>query len=309
MEKLLRIRKAGLILTSLLLLLAGGCAARHAPEPMDAQEIDALKTRLGLIAVTRAQYLPHVEVQVPSKGPREGAKDGAKVGALVPIQISFEAMRGCSQSLGCLLLPLAGLALAPVGAVVGGVGGMVTADSPEMVSEREVRIKDALAKLRMQENMRDQFLSRLADLKIFSFTTMTEAGPAMEGEKPDYRQFKSSGISSVNEIDVKKLTLAGWGKVRPNLYVQLEVQVRLISTTDNTEIYCKVFTCSSKSDKFESWAAQDAKKFREEIESCYNDIADWSVNDLYVNDSIIMKEKTYTPGGQSLTRQSTAKCQ
>ncbi len=307
MEKLLPIRNAVLILTSLLLLLAGGCAVRRAPEPMDEQEINALKTRLGLIAVTRAQYEPHVEVKVPSKGPQEGAQDGAKVGALFPIQLSFVAMQGCSDP-GCLLLPLAGLALAPVGALVGGVGGMITANSAEIVNEREVRIKDALAKLRMQENMRDQFLSRLADLKIFPFATMTESGPTIEGEKPDYRQFKSSGISSVNEIDVKKLTLAGWGKVRPNLYVQLEVQVRLISTIDNTEIYCKVFTCSSKDDKFEVWAAQDAKKFREEIESCYNDVADWLVNDLYVNDSIIMKKETYTPRGQNLTRQSTAKC-
>lgn len=307
MQKLLLIRKAGLILTTLLLLLAGGCAARRAPGPMDAPEIDALKTRLGLIAVARAQYEPHVEVLVPSKGPQEGAKDGAKVGALFPIQISFMAMQGCSSP-GCLLLPLAGLALAPVGALVGGVGGTITADSAEIVNEREVRIKDALAKLRMQENMRDQVLSRLADLKIFPFKTMSDAGPTIEGEKPDYRQFKSSGISSVNEIDVKKLTLGGWGKVRPNLYVQLEVQVRLISTTDNAEIYCKEFTCSSKDDNFEAWAAQDAKKFREEIESCYNDVADWLVNDLYVNNSIIMKKETYTPRGQHLTRQSTAKC-
>ena len=144
---------------------------------------------------------------------------------------------------------------------------------------------------------------------------MPETGPAVEGEKPDYSLFKSSGISSVNEIDVKKLTLAGWGKVRPDLYVQLEVQVRLISTTDNTEIYCKVFTCSSKDDKFEVWASQDAKKFQEEIEACYRDIADWSVNDLYVNDSIIMKKETYTPMytsvryGSILNRRSSAKCQ
>ena len=307
MEKLLLIRKAGLILTSLLLLLAGGCSARRAPEPMDTQEIDALKTRLGLIAVTRAQYEPHVEVTVPSKGPLEGAQDGAKVGALFPIQISIWSMQGCGSP-GCLLLPLAGLALAPVGALVGGVGGTITANPAEIVIEREVRIKDALAKLRVQENMRDQFLSRLADLKIFPFTTMTESGPTIEGKKPDYRQFKSSGISSVNEIDVKKLTLAGWGKVRPDLYVQLEVQFRLISTIDNTEIYCKMFTCSSKYDKFEVWAAQDAKKFQEEIESCYNDVADWLVNDLYVNDSIIMKKESYTPRYHNLTRQSTAKC-
>jgi len=90
MGRLLLIRKAGLILTSLLLLLAGGCAIRRAPEPMNAQETDELKARLGLIVVTRAQYVPHVAVQIPSKGPKEGAIDGAKVEALVPLEISVK---------------------------------------------------------------------------------------------------------------------------------------------------------------------------------------------------------------------------
>lgn len=202
------IRKAGIILTSLLLLWASGCAEHRVPEPMDAQEIGALKTRLGLIAITRAQYVPYVEVQTPSKGPQEGAKDGAKVGALVPLEISVEAMQGCASPY-CLLLPIAGLALSPVGAVVGSVGGTITADSVEIVNEREVRIKDVLAKLRMQENMSDQFLSRLTDLKTFPFAIMQEVGPTMLGEKPDYRQLRSNGISTVNEIDVQKLTLSG----------------------------------------------------------------------------------------------------
>lgn len=309
MEMLLLVRNVGLILTSLLLLLAGGCAARRAPEPMSTQEIDELKNRLGLIAVTRASYVPVVTVLTPSKGPKEGAKDGAKVGALAPFEIIVYAIQGCLSSPYCALLPIAGLALAPVGAVVGGVGGTITADSAEIVNEREIRIKDALTKLRMQENMSDKFISRLSELKTIPFTTMHDAGPAMEGEKPDYRQFKSGGVGSVNEIDVKKLTLAGRGKVKPDLYVQLEVQIRLISTTDNTEIYCKVFTCSSKEDKFEVWAAQDAEKFREEIEACYNDVADWSVNDLYVNDSVIRIQKEPSMPRRTVTRRSAAKCQ
>ncbi len=304
MKKSVLIRIAGVIMTSLI-LLGSGCAVRRAPEPMNSQEINELKSRLGLIALTRAQYVPQVTVLIPSKGPKEGVIDGAKVGALVPIEISVGAVQGCGDP-SCILIPLAGLALAPVGALVGGVGGMITADSAEIVNEREVKIKDALAKLSMQENMSGHFLSRLSDLKIFPYTIMHEAGPTTEGEKPDYRQLKSNGISSVNEIDVKKLKLAGRGKVRPNLYVQLEVQVRLISTTDDTEIYCRVFTCLSKADKFEAWAAQDAKKFRDEIEACYNDIADWSINDLYVNDSMLRMRKEYRRYG---ARGITTKCQ
>jgi hypothetical protein len=275
---------------------------------MNSQEIGELKTKLGLIGVTGARYVPRVEVKTPSKGAEEGAKDGAKVGALTPLALSFEAMQGCGDPY-CLLLPFAGLALAPVGAVVGSVGGAITADTAENVTAREVKVKNALAKLRMQENIHEKLVSRLSELKSFPFAIIYEAGPAIEGEKADYRQFKSSGISSVNEIDVRKLTLSGRGKVRPDLYVQLEVQVRVISLTDDTEIFCKIYTCSSKDAKFEVWAAEDAKTFREEIESCYNDVADWAVNDIYVNDTIIQVRKEPKISWQPLTRQSIADCQ
>ncbi len=307
MEKTLIIRKVSIIV-SLFLLLSSGCATHRRPETMNSQEIGELKTKLGLIGVTGARDVPRVEVKTPSKGAEEGAKDGAKVGALTPFAMSFEAMQECGDPY-CLLLPFAGLALAPVGAIVGSVGGAITADAAETVTAREVKVKDALATLRMQENIHEKFVSRLSELKSFPFTIIYEAGPTIEGEKPDYRQFKSSGISSVNEIDVRKLTLSGWGKVRPDLYVQLEVQVRLISLTDNTEIFCRIFTCSSKDAKFEVWAAEDAKKFREEIESCYNDVADWAVNDIYVNNTIIGMRKELTMPLRPLTRQSIADCQ
>ncbi len=216
-------------------------------------------------------------------------------------------MLGCNDP-GCLLFPVVGLALWPVGAVVGSVGGYLTADKAEIVSDREIKIKNALAKLRMQENMHDKYISQLTTTTTFSFTDMPDVGPVTEDEKPDYRQFKSRGFSSVNEIDVKKLTLAGWGKVKPSLSVQLEVQVRLVSTTDNSEIYCKIFTCSSQAEKFEVWADQNAKKFSEEIESCYKDLADWSITDLYINDTIIGKNKFQKTREGGYIRQTTSAC-
>ena len=311
MEKMAIIKKTGAIL-ALLLLLTSGCA-RHdrtnVLSVMSTLQIDELKSRLGVIGITNAQHLPHIFVQTPSKGAKEGAKEGAKAGGLAPIEMSYDAWQVCRTDIHCFALPFVGIALSPVGAVVGGVGGAITADSADKVTGHEIKVKNALANLPIQENMRDKFISRLSDLKTFPVTVIPDAGPAMEGEKPDYRQFKSRGIGSVNEIEVRNLELSGPGKVRPNLYVRLEVQVRLILLEDNSEKYCKVFMCSSQADEFENWAAEDAKKFREEIESCFNDVADWSVQDLYVNDAFYRMPIGPISISRTSTRRAIAACQ
>jgi hypothetical protein len=308
MKKPRSIRTTRFILIPLLLVAAAGCATPRTLAPMSTWEIEALRARLGTIGVAGARHLPQVEVQTPSKGALHGALDGATVGALTPIVVSFQVIPAGCNSAYCLFIPAAGLALAPVGAVVGAVGGALTADPAEKVAERSAKINDALVQLRVQEKMRDEFLARLSDVKTFPFTVVHEAGPATIGENPDYRRFQSSGIGSINEIDVTKIKLIGTGKVQPQLHVQLQVQSRLVSTADNAEIYCKAFTCSSKEGTFEIWAAEDAKKFREEIEACYHDLADWLVTDQYMHDSVTNPQtEPRTPVGTA-TRQSTAGC-
>ncbi len=294
-------------LLPLLLLLASGCAVPRPPAPMNAQDIRALKARLGQIGIARASYLPHVEVQVPSKGRANGAKDGAKVGAIMPIEFALEAVQGCGDP-SCAYILLGGFALAPVGAVIGGVGGAITADPAKAVSQREARIDEVLAKLRMQQKMDAQFVSRLSSLKTFTFTELAKAGPVTEAARPDYRRYRASGIDTVNEIDVKKLTLTGWGKVQPDLSLSLDVQVRLVATADNKALYCREYVCTSTDDKFAAWAAQDARKFRKEIGACYHDIADWSVHDLYVNDTIIRPVPEPVASNGVISRRSTVKC-
>lgn len=272
---------------------------------MTPQEVDLLKARLGEIGVARAQYVPQLEVQTPSKGPKEGAQDGAVVGALSPIYVGVLLMSACADPY-CLLLPLAGVVLAPIGAVVGAVGGAVTADPEEVVSEREAVIHDAIAELRMQEHMQEQFVARLAASSTVPFKVLEEAGPTAPEEKPDYRQFKDVGVKTVNEIAVRKLRLTGWGKVRPELAVQLEIQTRLVSTADNSELYCEMLTCSSGNYKFEEWAEHKSKRFREEIYACYIDLANWVVHDIYIYPSVMQME--VSPSRPS-SRQSKAKCE
>lgn len=279
-------RKVEVVVVSLLMLWVTGCASMRQPGPMSGQQVDALKARLGNIGVVSARYVPKAEIQVPAKGVGEGAAKGAAAGAMAPLEVLKDGMSGCNSP-NCVLLPILAVALMPVGAVIGSVGGAITADSPEAVSERERKINEAMANLHMQETMRDRFSARVADLKTFDVKTVQDAGPSAEGQNADYRQMKSTGIDTVNEIVVQKLTLKGEGKVRPDLAVQLSVKARVVSVAGNEEFYAKDYACASKKDKFEAWAEQNARKFQDEIDRCYNDIAMQVVKDLYVNDTLV----------------------
>jgi len=234
-------------------------------------------------------YVPKVELKIPAKGAAEGAMGGAKAGAMAPIQLASEAIKKCNDPVCSILLSGVGLVFAPVGAIVGGVGGSITADSAEVVNMRETKVKLALIDLRMQEHIRDRFSSRLADLKTFPIKTLPDAGPAEDGQKIDYSPMKSKGIDTVSEIAVRSLALSGDGFVKPDLSVNLNAQVRLISTSDNRELFTKGYACSSREYEFKVWAENDARKFREEIERCYEDIAENAVKDLFVNDTLIPK--------------------
>jgi len=218
-----------------------------------------------------------------------------KEGAKIPIQItggSLGQAGSCSNAEACLLVLAAGVALAPVGAIVGGVESAISADGTE-VNIRGAKINQALIDMCMNEHMRERFYSRLADLKTFPAKILQAVGPEKSDEKPDYRSIRSDGIDTVSEITVQQLALSGFGVVQPDLSVFLGVQVRLISTVDNKELFSKRYTCVSKEYTFGEWAANDAQRFREEILRCYDVIAEKAVFDLFVDKTLLQKNLSW----------------
>jgi hypothetical protein len=174
---------------------------------MSAIQIDELKPKLGYVGIVGARYAPNVEVKVPARTVSEGAKAGAKV----PMQVVAGLLQNANSCSGyfCLLLLATGVALTPVGAVVGGVESAVSADSAEVVNMREAKINQSLIEMRMNEHMRDRFFSRMADLKTFPAKILPEVGPEKDGQMPDYRSMKPNGIDTVTEITVQTLALNG----------------------------------------------------------------------------------------------------
>lgn len=280
---MIRFRNSVLIMTSLLAIWTTGCAKASStfesirtPRPMTSQQVDVLKARLGTIGVVGADFMPEVMLQMPEK---QGRRSSSTVNA---------AMQDCRDLASCLISAGLGLAVdLSVAAIAGDKTGAATTEDAEAVSASEEKVNQALLALRMQEQIRDRFSSRLADLKAFPIKTFQEAGPAGDGHAPDYGPMKSKGIDTVSEISVRSVVFAGRNRTKPDLLATLNVRVRLISTSDNRTLLAKEYDCSSKEYPFIKLAEHEAKIFREEIDRCYDEIAGNAVTDLYVNDTLL----------------------
>lgn len=290
MVNIVKIIKNTVLPIVFLFLLSWGCAPVSRQGEMSASQIDALKTKVGHVGIVAAQFPPQVYVKVPARNVSEGAIEGAKI----PVQIAVGLLQGasnCGSGEFCLLVLATGVALTPVGAIVGGAESAVSAESPAEVSLRESRINESVIYMQMNEHMRDRFSSRLAGLQTFSSSTLPAGGPEKEGQKPDYHLLKSDGIDTVCELSVQRLALNGIGVVRPDLSVTLRVQVRLVSTMDNQELIATRFACLSKDHSFEDWALNDAQRFREEIARCYDVISENAVTELFTKDILLRPHK------------------
>lgn len=271
----------------LIATLTTGCATGRGIRPMTSQQTDVLKIQLGTIGVAGARYVPKVAIKTPAKGAAKGAIGGMASGAVAP----FAMPKNCRGNVGCyVLLGVFATALVPAGVVVGGVGGTITADTAENVNAREATLTKALTDLKMQETFRDRVQAKIADLNTFPVELVADKGPDIEGHNPDYRPLKAAGIDTVHEVEISRLRLTGSGRVSPNLAIRLYSSVRHISTADNNVLFSRKYECGSKQDKFATWAADNAKKFNEEINRCYDDLSNRMVHDIYINNTLLNKE-------------------
>jgi hypothetical protein len=276
-------RTISLLTATMLLLSTSACML---PRPLTDVQIDEQKGKLGAIGIVAGSKIPNVYIKVPARNVTEGMKEGAKV----PIQAAGGLVQGCDGSAAefCLLVLATGVALAPAGAIVGGLKSAVSPDQTEVINVSEAKINQTLADLHMNEHLRDRFASQLADLQTFTTKKVATTATEQDGQKPDYRSLRPTGVDTVSEVEVQTLSLSGLGVVQPNLSLYLYAQVRLISTVDNKNIISRHYSCWSKTSTFEEWASQDAQKFRAEIEHCYDTIAKNAVTDLFVNNTLLL---------------------
>jgi hypothetical protein len=134
------------------------------------------------------------------------------------------------------------------------------------VKAAEASIRVAVSDLKLQDNLRDEFLEIARERTSFSFVRIEAEGPNSPDERISYRVLSGKGMDSIVEIGVTDINLNGLearadfslDHIDPLLWISIGVRVRLLRTTYDGEIYTQSFQtrCPGSTFKFMEWGGQ-----------------------------------------------------
>jgi hypothetical protein len=107
-----------------------------------------------------------------------------------------------------------------------------------------------------------------------------KTGKPMPVSWPGDRPAIPGAGDKVLKLEVLSAALQGNGSINPSLALHLEARATLLWADDGREIYsCPVHYCG-RAHKFTTWAAHDAKLFREELQRCYEELSSTVIDQL-----------------------------
>jgi hypothetical protein len=255
----------------LLLIGQSGCATPK-PYALPPPLSEEVRENIGTVGVASACFLPKAEIQKPM-GKGSGAAAGAGQGALAVV--NGGAMS--ADPLGLLI----GIALAPVGAAIGGVVGVVEGVPSPQIKEAENSINKAISEVNIQAAMREYVLRVARQQTGYHFTLLDSDGPKTPETKVDYTFLRKEGIDTVLEITVHVFGLSGLKGINPPLAFFMTLQTRVVRTLDGAVLYEQKLEYRSARRTFTNWAANDAKLFRAEFDRCYESLAEKVVEEIF----------------------------
>jgi hypothetical protein len=237
---------------------------------------EAARSGFGTVAVTSGRFAPRLGiVGGPAKGAGEGAGRGAATGAVGTIAVG---------SSGGGYAAIAGLLLAPVGAVVGALAGAIVAEPAVKIEERENAARVIVAAQRIQDDLRDRVVAAGRDLTPHTLIALADRGPSAAVERPDYRSLLQEGIQTVLEVGVESVTLenSAWGPIDPYLWLVMTVKTRLVHTADNAELYANSLTYTGENGRTLTEWVGGPGGFRDELHHAYAVLAEKIVEEVFL---------------------------
>lgn len=269
--------RPGVLWVVLILLIAQWGCAHSLPIPPSEQA----RATLGTIGVVSGRFAPEAGLRTSAGGWAGGAGRGAAIGAGRTVGTAAEiGVHG--RDLGGVLIIALGIALAPVGALVGSVVGGATAEPAATVEEAEAVLKNALAELKVQETMRDRVLQLARDQTRHRFILLSEQGPTALDEKVSYQSLASAGVDTALEVNVVSLGLEGPWSINPPVALFMTLRTRLVRVGDGIPIYEATFEYKGRARTFTEWAANNAQPFRDGLEDAYQSLAEKVVEELFL---------------------------
>jgi hypothetical protein len=220
---------------------------------------------LGKIGVVSASFRPESAFQKPMTRWKAAAQ-GAGFGAIVPIAVGFE----CGGPGGAIY----GIFLTPVGALIGSIVGVATGESSEKLKNTEDSLNNYLATRNLQEEMRAFLLSLAREQIRNPFVALEVQGPGTPYEEIIYDTLSGSVADTVLEIGVLRCDLNGVkDAMNPDLHLTVDTYTRFISVKDGKVLDSPSFRYESDNHKFSDWGADNARLFKEGLDSALQFLA------------------------------------
>lgn len=237
------------LLLAIVMASVPGCA-RHAakPEPVVVPEVPAtqFQSSLGRVAVAVRADLPELRF-VHIARDKELARGNAAASC---------GGGGCSGGdIGTCILVEAVFC----GLVAGPVAGWSAERKAESVQSSEATVAPVLGANMMRDALRDAIMAaaRSDGVKL-------KVAPPMvvdEESEPDYRVLSAKGVDTVLEVTLHQVFLEpgadykGRINLDPVLPLDMRARVRLLRTSDNSEVFADDYSYRGKRYRYSEWAA------------------------------------------------------
>lgn len=240
-----------------------------------------LRTQLGTVAVVSVAAKSSMEdpnLPGTSDAVAKGAGKGAGATVVAGGELFGKCVVGSGGLLlfGCPLFLVAGIVLAPVGAVVGGVVGAVKAPATKSIEKATENIRKAWTGLSPNADLRKRVVAAMGDLTKLDVIDLSEAG------KPkSFALLAKEGVDTVLDLTVTEFALKTDNSFNPNSTLEIRAQARLIRAADSEELYRRVWKYLGTTWNYRKLAMAEPKHLREEVFSAYEMIAEKLVLDLF----------------------------
>jgi hypothetical protein len=216
------------------------------------------KRNIGRVGVVPTSFEPEIRFDKPmTKG--KAALEGAGIGAVVPVAVGAYSMNP--------LAVIGGLFLAPVGAAVGSVVGLIKGSSEKEIEETEDTLRGYLATIHFQQTLRERLLAVARDQTQYSFVLLESQGPKSPDEEVTYDMSAYEDIDAVLEVGVSECRLDGKAyEMNPDLQLVVRVDAGFSNAKDGKLYDGSFFHFSSAKQTFADWSTDNARPFREEFD-------------------------------------------
>lgn len=246
------------VILALFIALQPGCIAT--PKIPETKH----QTGLGEVAVVAPELSPEINFEGFAHNKGEGAVKGA--GATFLGCLSLLGQGTCTGSI-CGPALVLWLGFCGAVSVVGGtVGATVTPSASEGRAAEEAMTSVLDAKT-IQNSLRIQ-VELMAQQANRFLVPISPQGMEAASHQRAYQSLAAEGVDTVLEVALSKVGTKNGG-LNPPLQFYMEAHVRLVRTSDNTELMSEDYIYTGPSMKLDEWAANNADPLLKAIVTGY----------------------------------------